>query len=423
MDSSYCIDGLTTTDKSRLGDYVIITKEIEENYGVFIDLHSEIPLAIGYGEVDLISSDSKKKIDPAWGGLCFSINAGYSYLDGELKKRLSAISIWGIIGHRPEISVFESPFSATQQHAPNHYGLGCYISATAETRVNEFFSEWSKNNGELELRGDIENQILYIYLEPTDETHIEIKLFSKKDYFTLAAWFILLAANKHFSGDEQAPTFEQYWPTCRYYNKPVSKTQRLDELNTNAKDGFLYSTYAEDLSKREAYSPLPFRRLLLQPVIGYYDENGESCFFGDSNIVNIFFGDGILRFNTLNDRVAERFDSIRDFSLSPGIIVVKGEGDNGLAITHLGDTQIKTDDKQIKKTRIVNAPYYQNAPIVLECRLYKLEGFIQPQFEAVVFKTHISESVCDKNGKLDLAKAWGEMTWEATAVQDGQAEE
>ena len=393
-----------------LGKRVKITKEVEEKYGIYIDIHTEIPLVIGYGEVRVFHIYHKTVNYPVQGGLCFSISDFYySSTEGTWIDKPHSISLW--LGHRrPKLSFLKTPFTE-KQAKPKSRGMGRGSPYAIERELIDFFQTWSKSEKALELRGDEENLRLYVYIEPKYGVVLEIKLLSKRDFYTVAGWFILMAANKYIWDEEQAPIFEEYWPSCRYYRKPLVSKDTVVKPTDAERNTFLYPTYKEDLSLRENNNPLPFNRLLMLPFIGYYDENGEPQFYGNANIVNVQYDDGILKFDSFSDDTTKLMNSIHDFSFSPIQVIVEEKGEKADGLSYLQDDPTKTNKIDSEKAELVNAPYYTELPIVLECRLFKREGQHYSHFEAIVFKTRISKAVCDEEGKINMIKACPHMIW------------
>jgi hypothetical protein len=414
MDSMQDANRSLSGRNALLGDRVLISKEVEKSCGVFIDIHSELPLVISYGEIRVLNSNSEDDTDVIGrGGLCFFIDGGYSFGESKWKKRISSISMW--LGHdQPEITFFELPFFEYKRFY-RQSGQRSYTLHDVEREVRDFFSVWSRSKEKLELRGDEKELTLFIYCEKQIGPILEIKLQTKKDYYAVAAWVILLAANKYIRDDDQARIFEEYWPSCRYYYKPYKPTPTKDESEAqlvNEKEQILSTTYEADLLMREHQSPLPFSRLLLQNCIYYYSEDGKPYCICDINIVNVQYGDGSLQFDCFSRNIEEQLSLNRDFTYAPFLCVTSGNETKLSTISRLGKPFDSYSEKHIRKAECVNAPYNDEYPIVLECRLSKRAGKYPPHFEAIVFKTHIAKSICDKEGSLLLQKAWNHMALE-----------
>ena len=87
------------------GDRIIISKEIEVKYGINIEIYSNHPLLIGYGEVTAIYSAEASEFHTASGGLCFSLE---SYGSGE--ERFHSIFLCGrLCTPRLSFSIFAEP--------------------------------------------------------------------------------------------------------------------------------------------------------------------------------------------------------------------------------------------------------------------------------------------------------------------------
>lgn len=387
---------------------ILITKELEQRYGVYIDIYSEIPLTVGYGEVYIVDSKLYSYDLPICGGLCFAIEC-YSYKE-RFHTESQSISLASL--GNPYLRLFEIPSHDEQYN--NHY------DRKRDEKIDEFISCWWKTKEDFDLFGNEEELSLYICSDALRERILKIKMFSKRDYYTVAAWFILMEAKKARTREKEADVFEKYWPSCRYYFKPLKKEDETKK--EKAEDVVLFSDLSTDCILREEISNLPFNRLGLAAFIGYYNENGESSFSVDVNILNIQYRDGFIRFQVINTDLKQKIDSIRDFTLAPVLFVEKeNEKKIGKTTKRIGGIDLASDNA-IKEADIIDAPYYHMLPIVLECRLFKREGKYPFDYEASVFKTHISKTVIGNNGEVDMKKAWGSMTYEVIEEQEGEVE-
>lgn len=391
MDSEH--DNRTDNSVADLGNktHIVITEEIEKKYRIYIDIFSKIPLTIGLGEVSVIDADVKKKRHTACGILCFSIE-GYSYKDG-FHKKTESIYHWAFDGS-PRLRIIDPPWQDYQPHS--------YYSTNSE-EIDDFIKYWSQSKDDFSLFGDEEKLSLHVYSDPKCERFLSIKLFSKKDYYTVAAWFILMEAYKKGRSQTESPVFEEYWPSCSHYYKPKKYEPKKEET-------IVFSDSSNDLLMREKISKLPFYRLSMTTLIGYYNDADEPCFFGDVNIVNIMYGDGVIWFSISNKELTEKMDSIREFTLAPVLNITKSKTESG-SIDSVGGISLKTNDV-VKKAETVSAPYLSMLPIVLECKLNNREGTYIAKYEASIFKTRISPTIIDDNGEINMSKAWSLMTCE-----------
>ena len=406
-------------------DKMFISETIEDKYGIYIDTHTEVPLTIGYGEVAVLDSDLVRETTPVCGGLCFSIEKRFSS-----EHSFHPIMYWSTLS-TPNLSFFNTPFTSAQQHDRNafarQYSRYNSISTDSNSKIWKFFSSWSRSKNSFLLCGKEEDLTLHVHGDDSGTSVLEIKLLSARDYYTVAAWFVLVEANKYIMAEDQAPIFEDYWPTCRDYYKPINTSEEEPQTSPKSHSAELFkknnlTLYGseEDLLYRESSSPLPFTHLITTNMIGYYDEDRNPCFFSDVNIVNTEYGDGVLRFEIVSDNCANKFNAIRDFTFSMYLIIVHGNGNEITKSIYLGDeSQDESDD--ILTAETVNAPYASKMPIVLECKLYKREKGITSKYEASVLKTRINEAALDENGKLNVKKAWPLMTWEGIAEENNDA--
>ena len=387
---------------------ISITKELEQSYGVFIDIYSKIPLTVGYGEVYIVDSNLYSSDLPICGGLCFAIEC-YSYKE-RFHTESQSISLASL--GDPYLRLFELP--SRDERYNNHY------DRKRDKKIDEFISRWWKTKDDFDLFGNEEELSLYICSDTVRERILKIKLFSKRDYYTVAAWFILMETKKARSLEKEADIFETYWPSCQYYHKPLKKEDETKKEKTE--DVVFFSDLSTDCILREEICKLPFYRLGLAVFIGYYNENGVPSFFANVNIVNIQYRDGFIRFQVTNSDLKQRIDSIRDFTLAPVLLVEKeNEKKIGKTTERIGGIDLASDNA-IKEADIIDAPYFHMMPIVLECRLLKREGKYYFDYEASVFKTHISKTVIGNNGEVDMKKAWGSMTYEVIEEQEGEVE-
>ena len=288
------------------------------------------------------------------------------------------------------------------------------------------FSAWSSSKELSEIRGNVDDLTLFIYGSQSGDSILQIKLLSVNDYYTVAAWFILVEANKYFKEDEQIPVYEVYWPDCRYYHK---KEKAVDPRKPYAEKKEQTRYYPLDIDeehkKRESASPIGFTRLLLSHLFGFYDENGNPKFLSDANVVNVRFGDGFLMFDVVNSDAGKKIELVRDFTFSPVLYVVKNNETN-CKVNYLGDAssdEENHDGNTILKAETVDAPYLSVWPLFFECRLYSRKGEYQTHYEASIFKTYLSRGVLNEKRELDMKKLWNQMTWEQTDPQKGDKEE
>ena len=389
-----------------LGNRIIITKEIEKKHGVYIDIYSKHPLMIGYGEVTISNNDETSMHNTTSGGLCFSIE-GY----GSREDQFHSIYLCGTHCN-PRLSFFKTPFS--QSHQSNHSS-----SLIVNQRINTFFSEWSRSKELTEIRGNEDDLTLLIYGNQLERSILQIKVLSVKDYYTVAAWFILVEANKHIRDVDKAPVFEMYWPDCSYYIEMELNDSDRSTVTEKNKRNIVSEDPESDLQKRERISPLGFNRLFIIHTIGYYNADGIPSFPVDANIVNVTYEDGILKFDIVGGDLVNKIDSIKDFTFSPLLWVLKND-DEDIMNKYLGDVSQDNDGDDgipFSKAETVNAPYLEVWPFFLECRLYKSEGTIHKQIEASVFKTYISKDVLNEDGDLDARKTLNQMAWEQSDTQ------
>ena len=123
------------------GDRIIISKEIEVKYGINIEIYSNHPLLIGYGEVTAIYSAEASEFHTASGGLCFSLE---SYGSGE--ERFHSIFLCGRLC-TPRLSFFDTPFSRSHQS-------NSFPSLTATQTIKRFLLDWSHSKEPVEIRGN-----------------------------------------------------------------------------------------------------------------------------------------------------------------------------------------------------------------------------------------------------------------------------
>lgn len=192
---------------------IFISQSIQDKLGIYVDIHTEIPFTVGYGEFCILDEYHVPPKHPANGGLCFYI--------GEYNE--SCISIEKttpkyIMGPAPKISVFDSPYTRNNE----------YISSFS----NES-SYWFSNTKDLQILGNERLLKIYVLNSRLKKEIIEIHLFSKRDYYLAAAWLVVALSFFNYNLRDKYPRIREYWPTCPVLQDEYAKQsiQRKDNAN------------------------------------------------------------------------------------------------------------------------------------------------------------------------------------------------
>ena len=148
---------------------------------------------------------------------------------------------------------------------------------------------------------------------------------------------------------------------------------------------------------------LPFSKLVLCYMVGYYDSDDEPCFFTDANFVNVAIESDHLTFASYSSELDKKLASLSDFTFSY-ILLTEKAGE----ISILMET---ADD--LKAAANIHAPYLNSWPIVLECKLEGHDDSFFKQYTAKIVGINVSKSTIDLNGYVDIVRAWGKSTWKA----------
>lgn len=143
----------------------------------------------------------------------------------------------------------------------------------------------------------------------------------------------------------------------------------------------------------------PYARLIIAYMIGYYDEKGEPCFSTDVSFVNVVFESDHLTFNSCSIDLDKILNTINEFTFSCRLITQKGEK---------VFMRQETLDDFIEEARTIHAPYLNSSPLVFEC---KFEGRSFSKYTAKISNIHATCSSIDRNGDVDVIKAWGKAIW------------
>ena len=154
---------------------------------------------------------------------------------------------------------------------------------------------------------------------------------------------------------------------------------------------------------RKTVDTLPFSRLILSYMIGFYDLEDEPCFFTDVNFVNVAIESDHLTFASYSSELDKKLASLSDFTFSY-ILLTEKAGE----ISILMET---ADD--LKAAANIHAPYLNSWPIVLECKLEGHDDSFFKQYTAKIVGINVSKSTIDLNGYVDIVRAWGKSTWKA----------
>ena len=169
---------------------IFISQSIQNELGIFVDIYTEISFAIGYGEYNILDEYHICPLHPIHGGLSFYI--------GDYNKPCISIAKTKpktITGPNPQVSIFESPYSRHR--------------FSSKERDYNF-----RNTKNLQILGNEKTLKIYVFNDSLKKEILEIHLFSKRDYYSVAAWLIVSLSYFNYYLDDKYLKIREYWPTC-----------------------------------------------------------------------------------------------------------------------------------------------------------------------------------------------------------------
>ena len=169
---------------------IFISQSIQNELGIFVDIYTEIPFAIGYGEYNILDEYHICPLHPIHGGLSFYIGDYNKPCISIAKTKPKAIT-----GPNPQVSIFESPYSRHR--------------FSSKERDYNF-----RNTKNLQILGNEKTLKIYVFNDSLKKEILEIHLFSKRDYYSVAAWLIVSLSYFNYYLDDKYLKIREYWPTC-----------------------------------------------------------------------------------------------------------------------------------------------------------------------------------------------------------------
>ncbi len=172
---------------------LFISNDIQRKYGIVVDTESNVPFAVGFGELTVLDRYFVRPISVIKGGFFFYT---HHYKNG-------CVSIEELLKARyidrptPKVGVFPSP-------CDKKYGRSSYCESIYSFRQYKDFK----------ILGKEDNLLLYIIADDIEDYCFELRLFSKKDYYSVAAWLIVTLSYYNCSMDDKYLKIREFWPTC-----------------------------------------------------------------------------------------------------------------------------------------------------------------------------------------------------------------
>ena len=182
---------------------ILITKEVQEKYGIYVDINSHIPFSVGYAEYNLLDELLVAPTQSICGGLCFYIGDYYVGINKESCNSIADLKSHSIMSPYPELCVFGSPYIKQGQFRDSFSNKKHY----AFRKMKHF-----------QILGNKKTLKIYVFDNTIKKETLEITLFSKKDYYSVAAWLIVTLAYYNYSAVEKYIKIRDYWPDCPILN-------------------------------------------------------------------------------------------------------------------------------------------------------------------------------------------------------------
>lgn len=181
---------------------LFISSEIQSKYSVDVDVKTSVPLAVGFGELTILDKYFVRPEAVLKGGLFFYLRR-FRDLNNECAgiEELMQSSFWD--APTPQIGVFPSP--CERRHD--------YLEAVYRFNRNRNFK----------ILGNDEQQLLYIVDNEGDDYYLELRLLSKRDYYSVAAWLIVTLSCRNCRNDDKYLKIREFWPACPILTKGSGK--------------------------------------------------------------------------------------------------------------------------------------------------------------------------------------------------------
>lgn len=193
----------------------------------------------------------------------------------------------------------------------------------------------------------------------------------------------------------------------RFVDVGSIKRESLDLFEQMVVSAIDFPEKHEDIRYRLC-AEIPFSRLILTHMVGFYNENNEPSLLTDTNIVNCHIINDELYFSIYSSGLIERFKTIKDFSFAPVLLMIKDN--DTTAYLRMFDNE-SDGQYQIEKCETVDAPFKTSLPIVFECTVQKIEGQYFPELTAKIHKVNVMESPIGEGKNFDICKLWAQMQW------------
>lgn len=160
------------------------------------------------------------------------------------------------------------------------------------------------------------------------------------------------------------------------------------------------------MSKRKSFGAKAIGFPLPVYIIGTYDENGNA------DAMNVAWGGqcGSKHFaiNISSHKTTENLKAKKAFTLSFATKKELIASDFvGIVSANKDPDKIKKTGWTVKKGESVDAPYFDELPLTLECKVVEMEKTSIGEIRVVgeVVNAHADESILDANGNIDADKA------------------
>ena len=158
---------------------------------------------------------------------------------------------------------------------------------------------------------------------------------------------------------------------------------------------------------RKSVPYLPFSRFLSVHMIGYYGKNDVVYFETDVSHRDFEYTDHEVKFFSFGVDSAEKFASIASFTISPCLMLTT-DHQVYIGVLNCNNAEIRDNSNplSLRKADRVNAPFYEEMPIVIECKKTRIEemNILGAYVYADIENISVSPTIMNDDGTVNIQK-------------------